>query len=280
MQNLTATPIIPKNKDDIASIAYRGVSLVQNSTLRDALSDTYRSPNGKRALAAAHDTFDRLISSNWSEDTLCRFLSGWQSMHGTALFVSGLVIRLHRQASETSGEASVAMYRAAGQVGEIIPEDTGVDDVPHNERFEVFANQIVGGDRWKLSRYSIDGCNTFRRYIKQQRLAASIEDAILTTAASENWNTGEYTFLDSVIPAWMVRAFGVTKELAIEKSAYISVHAGETELGHFLHALEAWELYCIGSGTRPEPDHAYRVFDRYLGRLAEAFLDLGQVFDK
>ena len=161
------------------------------------------------------------------------------------------MIRLLREASGADGHAAALLYRAAAEVGEIIPEDTGVDDTPHSELYIEFANFLVGHDLWQLNRYSIEPCERFRRYVKGQRLEAQIEDALLTTAASENWNTGEYTYLDDMLRPWLVDRLGHDAALAEEKAVYVSVHAGKTELGHFLHALAAWQLYCRAHGAAP-----------------------------
>jgi hypothetical protein len=264
-------------RNSIGSIAREGIALVPNSALRETLDSIYRSPVAIRAVETAQRVFDRLVTRKWPAETLCRFLSGWHATHGTALFVSGLLIRVLRLEDNASDTSRSLLCRAAAQIGEIIPEDTGVDDIPHIDRFIQFADFVVGDDQWKLSRFAVEGCERFREFVKKQRLSAPIEEAILTTAASENWNTGEYTFLENALTVWLTDVMGRPADLVKEKMAYVTVHAGETELGHFLHALKAWELYCRAVGHTADPATAGQVFERYLDRVGTALAALERV---
>ncbi len=226
--------------EGIGSIARQGIASIPSPTIRHALDTAYQSASGRGTVDTAHRVFDRLTSSTWPVESLCRFLSGWRATHGTAIFVSGLIVRIQRDARKTSGSPRTLLHEVAAEVGEIIPEDTGVTDTPHEELFAAFANYIVGDDRWKLDRYAIPGCEHFRAYVKNQRLYEPIEDGILTTAASENWNSGEYTYLDRRIKRWMIDVLNRPAKDAEEKAKYVSTHAGETERNHFRHALDAW----------------------------------------
>jgi hypothetical protein len=266
-----------KLEHGIDRIALDGIALIEEKPLQEALASAYQTVTARRAVAAAEATFDRLTRQPWAPGTLARFLNGWRSTHVTALYVSGLMIRLLREAARASGEPSALLYRAAAEVGEIIPEDTGVDDTPHSELYVTFANFLLGSDGWQLNRYSSPTCEEFRSYVKAQRLEADIEDALLTTAASENWNTGEYTYLDGLLRPWLVDVLGRDAKEVEEKGVYVSVHAGKTELGHFLHALTAWQFYCQANGRPADPARARAVLLRYLDGVGQAFTALGQI---
>jgi hypothetical protein len=266
-----------KIEHGIGRIALEGIALIDDPTLREALASAYQTDVARQAVATAEAVFDRLTSRAWPAGALARFLNAWRATHVTALYVSGLMIRLLREAGAAEGEPSVLLYRAAAEVGEIIPEDTGVDDTPHSELYVTFANFLLGNDRWQLARYGSPTCERFRCYVKAQRLEASIEEAILTTAASENWNTGEYTHLDGLLRPWMVGVLGHDAETVEEKAVYVSVHAGRTELGHFLHALEAWKLYCQPTGRPADPARPRAVLLRYLAEVGRAFAALERV---
>lgn len=262
---------------DIGSVAREGISSIPDSRLRDVLDAVYQSPQGVRAVVTAQRVFNRLTSSKWPAEQLRRFFSGWRSTHGTALFVSGLVIRIHREACGAPEPVRLLLHQAAAEIGEIIAEDTGVDDTPHNELFVRFASHVVGDDQWQLDRYLVPACERFRSQVKERRLAAPIEEAILTTAASESWNTGEYTYFDSLIRPWLTDILGHPADIIEKKVAYVTVHAGETELGHFRHALAAWELYCRAIGNDADPMKAKLAFECYLAGVGSAFAELEQV---
>jgi hypothetical protein len=262
----------------IKGFATEGIALVGDENLRSALNSAYDSEAGRFANTEAMRVFDLLCSKPWPAETLCRFLNGWQATHVTALYVSGLMIRLLREAQSESEERGLLLFNAAREIGEIIAEDAGVDDTPHNELYQEFAEAVLGGDNWKLQEFALTECEAFRRYVKQGRLDADLETAILLTAASENWNTGEYSFFDTLVVTWMTEVLGLPKDLAEGCSAYVTVHAGKTELGHFLHALEAWKMYCSAKGIPADPQKAQAVLEEYLTRVGNAFQELSQIF--
>lgn len=276
-ENSTIEAMTRFSADTIPSIARRGISLITDPALKMALDSAYRSPIGIKTAKLAHSAFATLMSRWWPKDILCRFLSGWHSMHGTALYVSGLMIRMQREAARADEPIRSLLYKAASEIGEIIPEDTGVDDVPHNERFRIFANRLVGDNDWQRDRYAMPACGRFRDYVKAQRLSQSIEDGILTTAASENWNSGEYTFLKSHVTLWMTDHLRISPSDAAEAAGYINVHAGDTELGHFIHAIDGWQLFNQAKGEKPDPAKARQRLEEYLFWVGEAFDELHSV---
>jgi hypothetical protein len=261
------------NKKGIASISMDGINLIKDIELREALLSVYHSREAGKVTALAQDVFEKLTQQNWSTETLCKFMAGWRATHGTALYVSGLVIRIHREAKSKTQHSKELLLAAAGEICEIIPEDTGVDDTPHHELFAKFANAVIGHDNWKLNRYNQMACNQFRNYVQVQRLDAPIEEAILTTAASENWNTGEYTFFAGLIDPWLTDILKLPADLSVPAANYTKVHAGSTELGHFLHAIKAWQYYCEAHGKKAEPGIAKRVFEQYI-------MAIGNVYDE
>ena len=143
---------VPSGAESIGAIVRQGIAAIVNPALRDALETAYESVAAVQAVAAATRVFERLSSTQWPRDILCRFLAGWRAMHGTALFVSGLIVRLQREARQAKEGTRAILYEAAAEVGEIIPEDTGVTDRPHHELFAAFANLVAGDDAWKLDR--------------------------------------------------------------------------------------------------------------------------------
>ncbi len=261
--------------DGIDVIAKRGISLITHEPTRSALEAAYRTHQAASAVRIAERVFDRLTSARFPKESTCRFLAGWHATHGTSQFVSGLMIRMLREAERRPEADRPLLHRAVGMIAEIIPEDTGVDDTPHAELFARFATFLAGDDAWRLDRYIVPACERFRAYVQDQRLRGSIEEAILTTAASENWNSGEYTYLDGLVGPWMTRIIGAddSYQYAVR---YVSVHAGDTELGHFMHAMRAWEAFCHASGVTIDPEKARHVFVQYLTRLTDAFAALDE----
>ncbi len=61
--------------------------------------------------------------------------------------------------------------------------------------------------------------------------------------------------------------------------AYISHHSGAVELGHFLHALEAWQLFAEATGHRADPTQAKVAFESYFEHLRPSFLELSTILE-
>ena len=259
---------------DIAAVTSKGIERVQDTLVRTALEEAYGSRAALSVMTTAQNVFRRLTASRVPIEVLARFVSGWRSTHGTSLFVSGLIVRLQREAQLADLSARTLLFESAAEVGEIIAEDTGVDDTPHNELFTRFADRVVGDDRWKLSAYSMPACEQFRKYVKQERLAGPIEEAILVTAASESWNSGEYSYCEPVMRQWMRAVLGHSNEALDDAIAYVSHHTGDVELGHFLHALDGWALYCKAKGKTADPGKVRQVFESYFDHLQGPFREL------
>lgn len=257
----------------IGEISLQGIALIEDKKLRDALASCYESQRGREVSDIGHRLFQSVTSRVLEGPKMCQFLNGYRETHVTALYVSGLMGRVLREADESQGDVRDVLFRAARQVFEIIPEDTGVDDDPHGEIYYDFANYVAGHDQWQLAEHGDEACSEFRNFVKDARLSKDIETGFLTTAASENWNAGEYTYFDSRTRPWL-ELMGLPIDES--KLAYVTVHAGETELGHFLHALAGWKLYCEGNGRRADPEKAHFVLSGYLDKLGKALSSLSE----
>ena len=84
----------------ITGLALRSITRINDRDLVKVLEAFCHTQIARESTATAERVFIFLTSKKWPTDTLCRFMSGWNSMHGTALFVSGLVVRLHKEAEK------------------------------------------------------------------------------------------------------------------------------------------------------------------------------------
>jgi hypothetical protein len=270
---------VPDMAIGIATIAGKGIERVHDTSIRTALKEAYESSAALSVSKVAQDVLDRFATANWPVEVLAPFLSSWRSTHGTALFVSGLVVRLQREARDSSAVARPIFFEAAAEMSEIIAEDTGIDDTPHNELFTRFANKLVGDDRWQLSHYSTPASLDFRDYVKRGRLVGPTEEAILMTAASESWNSAEYSYFETSLRRWMREVLGYNEDTLEDTIAYVSHHSGEVELGHFLHALNAWSLYCEAKEEPVDPLKVKLAFESYFEHLRRPFEGLKKLLD-
>jgi hypothetical protein len=260
-----------------------GLDGVEDPALLAAIREAYQSPIGQEAFSRAEAFFRQLTSRAWSPERLRKFLSGWGATHGTASFVSGLMIRIQREAvaARRGGRPDNArlLHEAAAEIGEIISEDTGVDGVPHIELFVQLANSLIGDDSWRLDQNGMPECNRFRKYVRHARLKGPLEDAILTTMASECWNVGEYSYFDSLLLPWLTDVLALPRSYAEDAASYVRIHTGQTELGHFLHSVRAWNLYC--AAMRPDRDYqkVSQNFQHYLTGIVASFEELANGLD-
>jgi hypothetical protein len=263
----------------IAGVARNGIQLIREKSLREALLNVYDRPLCKEAALLAQSVFENMFSSEGTIEKRGCFLNGWQATHLSALFVSGLTIRMLREASQLRYQRQLEMFKAAAEIVEVIGEDTGVDDTPHFELYNEFASAVMRSDAWRMQMFRVPSCESFRKYVMETRTQGPVEEAILTTMASENWNTGEYTFAATGVIQWMVDKLGLPIDIAQRRSAYVTVHAGETELGHFLHAVQSWYHYCQAYGKKPDEDLAAHILENYILRAGEAFSGLKEAIN-
>lgn len=272
--------------NSIAIIAARGIETIPETPElqnREPLQATLHAiVSGHPYIETTHQAetaFNRLAQTTPQNDktALCRFFHGWQNAHLTALYVAAMTTRLLREAAEAAGNGDHAkaglLFRAAAHSAEISAEDVGLHGLAHGILFERLATGIVGDDSWKFSIHAVPECTEFRRYVENARLRAPLGIALLTTAASENWNTGEYTHATPVIYNWL-EMLAFSRQEATRLNAYVKVHSGDTELHHFTHALIAWQLYCEAQGIGADPKQAADVFLDYAQRAGKAYAAL------
>jgi len=283
MSSLLPRPLdsaaIAENSASIQDHVVRSLDCVPERGWSDALRQVWYAERAKVIAAKAETVFRRLTSRRWPVDVLGSFIAGWAAMHHTAMFVAGLLVRIQREAKNREDPARLFLLAAADEVGAIIREDTGIDGPAHAELFANFADCLIGGQQWKSFEAGMPACRRFRDYVRRQRLSNSIEEGILTTLASELWNSGEYTFVQPLMSPWLRDAQGVPPEEIARATEYVDVHAGEAERAHFLHILIAWDYYCRADRRLPREVTLAESMDSYLAMLMPALEELDSLFD-
>lgn len=236
---------------------------------RHALRQTYEnvlaSPAAQNAAAQADRLFSTVVSfTPKNEPELRRFAHGWSDTHVSSDLVGLLALRLHK----------IGAHQAAGDMMHVIADDIGANGKPHRDMFATFANALCEPNGWRNPDNAVSSCTDFRRYLHQARVKAPEAEAILTTAASEIWNVGEYTVLAEKFLPWMQNKMGLSLPEAKKANAYVQVHAGQTELDHFLCAIDAWDKLASHTKIAQPVDMAGQVMHRYLQEIGKAYGDL------
>lgn len=216
--------------------------------------------------------FDKLTSRAWSRPTLERFFHGWRDTHLTSSSVAGIGCRLLLLAEDANADNGASLSEAAARNARIIHEDLGLCGETHADLYARLATAVCDGDEWGLRRNRVPSAFEFRKWVHHERVSAQdLQDGILTTIASEIYNHGEYSMIAPLFRRWLERDLGFSPSEAKRKLAYIFVHTGDTESGHFLFGIETLKHYCCGVGLNVDYD---RVSDRcaeYLRRIGVAF---------
>ncbi|TWT50095.1 hypothetical protein KOR42_36410 [Thalassoglobus neptunius] len=260
----------------IRDILREATGRIGDHRLAEAVNGVYESSSSRETILLTKDFWDRLTTNTWPQETLRFFASGWHDLHQSAFFVAGLQVRLQRDAASWSPEHLPDLIHASSELAEIISEDTGVDGTPHDELYRNFARSLTGDDLWSLDRYTVPACKTFRIYVRESRLSAPISNAILAVAASEQWNTAEYSLCSQLMKNWQPSEAVHHCRLDLE---YVDVHAGETELGHLLHALNAWRFFLKTDPTADQISDVSTIFQHHIDQVKLAYLGLHHVLD-
>lgn len=198
-------------------------------------------------------------------------MNNFQAMHLSVLSVSALKVRIDKDPSYKLAEKAEIQL----QISEIIAEDVGLQGLTHHALFERFAHAITGTTRWHDGATVTPEVKNFRDSLSKIRTNGDIQDALATLIVSEIWNTGEYTHGAPIMESHLSQGTSASSFNAKNCNAYMSVHAGDTEFDHFMHAVSA---FCTYSATQnvPMQDMLRTIQEtslRYFDGLNHAFVD-------
>ena len=198
----------------------------------------------------------RVFAKNWGGET-----------HVSSDLVGLLARRLHH----------VGAHSAAGDMMEVIAEDIGSKGSPHRDIYATFANSLcTPAESWRAPELANAECKKFRKYLSDARTKAPLEEALLTTAASEILNVGEYTTAADKFAPWLKTSMKLSEKDGSLKRAnfYSKVHSGKTELDHFLYAIDAGDKLAAHTNTPQSAELAARIMEKYLTEIAKAYKGL------
>jgi len=241
-------------------------------SLQRAYEDVLMSAEAVQTAAQADRLFTKVMDMTPADElALRRFVHGWQDTHVSSDLVGQLALRLH----------AIGAHETAGDMMAVIAADIGAEGgKPHRDLFETFANGLCAPQSWRGRESAVLSCTEFRRYLRAARIEAPETEAVLTTAASEIWNVGEYTTLSERFPVWMRERMRIPSENIRKINAYVHVHAGKTELTHFLVAIDAWDKLAVHLGEQQSVTLAATTMQRYLGALGVAYGGLADCLEQ
>jgi len=262
------------------------MNMVQSAGIRSIVGDAIAGlPDGNLATAVEQafekeqasvnrieECFEQLTSRAWSRPTLERFFHAWRDTHLSAGSVAGMTCRLLALAEKAGAERSHSFKEAAGQTARIIHEDLGLCGETHAELYNRLATSVCDGDEWELRRNRVPSAFEFRNWVHHQRVVArDLQEGLLTTIASEIYNHGEYSMLAPMFNHWLEERLAFEPEKVQRDIAYIAVHTGGTESGHFMYGMHALRHYCEGAGIAVHYPRIEQKCTEYLSRVGRAF---------
>lgn len=225
----------------------------------------------RASVTAIENVFLSFTSNQWPPDAVRRFFHGWRDTHLSAGSVAAITCRLLARAEAAPPVQAIAFHHAAEENSKIIHEDLGMVGETHAELYYRLATAACQGDEWESRAYCSENTTKFRQWVHDQRVhEKDLGNSLITTIASEIYNHGEYSFVLMPFANWLHQSLGLTADVVRRNMAYIKVHTGETESGHFMHGVSALKFYCEGEKSEINYSAIEEGIRQYLQRVAIA----------
>lgn len=204
-------------------------------------------------------------------ESLRRFFGSWSKTNNSAASVSGLASRITlRGRKQEDVDSRLRHYQICDELQRITDEDLGAyGGILHADLFYRMATTLCGDDTWLLHSYCISEAAEFRDWMDQQRLREkSIASGLLATLIHEVYTHGEVELIHPMFDRWFRTSMGLPASHSNKVLAWVTVHTGGTESGHFAHATKAVFDYCSVAGLTLSEDETTELFRGYLRRKA------------
>lgn len=253
-------------KNQILNLCYANLHAAENleNETRDRLCEAFARPEAENLMAQASTAFLGLEETP-QKDRL-EFANNYAAMHLSVLSVMAMKIRLDEQ--NLRPDVTMLIQK---EMNDIIKEDVGLSGLPHHDLYDRFAAALTGKTDWRNAGLICAEARKFKNWLHGLRTQGPLEEALATLVIAEIWNASEYTAAAPVTQKALLRHMDAPR--AHIANAYMSVHAGETEFGHFMHALKAFDLYADAKGISRE-DRLKILTDisgRYIQKLGKTF---------
>lgn len=254
----------------IRDFVSEAISHLPDGNLATAVDSAFRQEQA--SVDRIESCFAELTSRTWSKSALERFFHGWRDTHLTATSVAAMACRLLSLAEAAADKDATWFEASASETAKIIHEDLGLLGYPHAELYDRLATSVCGADEWGLCRNRVSSAFEFRKWVHHQRVVArDVQEGLLTTIASEIYNHGQYSAIAPLFQHWLEETLQLEEKQVQSAMAYIMVHTGDTESGHFMYGMKALSHYCRGAQVPVDYSRIEGRCAEYLSRAAKAF---------
>ena len=264
-------------KQSLALYFEPAMKYVEDAKLKAALLSAL--DNKQAEMALIEDTFEKIGSTKWTEDSFKMIFNAWKETHLKMLAIYGLSCRMQRTAIETEDESIIKseLLMAAAMNAETSYEDLGLDfdGETHTQLYHDLAESFVSDDSWMLSKYSTKEASAFKKYVYRNMVVSEdIQTGLFTNMFSEIYNH-EYSIALVAFNRLIDENFSFTAEEKKKATTYIFAHIeDETELNHFTVVIDSLNHYVKGVNTEINYELAQETFETYLSKLSTVFAAL------
>lgn len=251
---------------------------VEDAQLKSAILNAL--DNKKAELEIIEDTFEKIGTRKWTEESFKMIFNAWKETHLKMLAIYGLSCRMQRIALETEDESinKDKLLLAGALNAETSYEDLGLDfdGETHTQLYHDLAESFVSDDSWMMSKYSTKEASAFKKYVYRNMVVAEdIQTGLFTNMFSEIYNHAEYSIAIEAFNTMIDDHFDFTPEQKKKTTTYIFAHIeDETELNHFTVVIDSLNEYVKGVNTEINYELAQETFETYITKLSTVFTAL------
>ena len=257
-------------------------SQLEHEPLRQVLLDSLAAE--KESVQAIARSFGGFLASRQALDIRRQFFASWQKTTNSAMSVEGLANRMTAEGEAKIGSAerdALSLFRAAGRLNRVADDDLGVGGQPlHFELYYRMATAFADqDDQWQSRRYCLPAAMEFKAWLDSMRLCSPVMMGLYSLLVHEGYTHAEFETIKTPFRNWATTHLGFSDHEARRALAWITVHNGGTEKGHFAHSCGSLEHYVEGSGAVIDLKVAGETFRKYFRLKGAVMAQLSEIYN-
>lgn len=257
-------------------------SQLEHEPLRQVLLDSLAAE--KESVQAIARSFGGFLAGTQELDIRRKFFCSWQRTNNSAMSVEALANRMTAEGEAKVGssdpDSALPLFRAAGRLNRVADDDIGVGGQPlHFELYYRMATAFAGqDDLWQSRQYCLPAAAEFKSWLDAMRLRSPVMVGLYSLLVHEGYTHAEFETIEIPFRNWATTHLGLSEHEARRVLAWISVHNGGTEKGHFAHSCAAVEHYLEGSGAVIDLQVAGETFRKYFRLKGTVMAQLSETY--
>ncbi len=257
-------------------------SQLEHEPLRKVLLDSLAAE--KESIQAIARCFGGFLAGPQPLEVRRKFFCSYQRTNNSAMSVEGLANRISAEAEAKAcgadKERAFSLFRSAGRMNRVADDDLGVGgQALHFELYYRMATAFAGGDdSWQSRQYCLPAAAEFKSWLDTCRLRSPILTGLYSLLVHEGYTHAEFETIEAPFRNWATAHLGLSDHDANRVLAWIMVHNGGTEKGHFAHSCWSLEHYLEGSGEKVDLQLAGEIFRKYFRNKGAAMTEISGTY--